>query len=674
MIASVKINHFGKKIGGLLLLLPIFCWGFQSASIEKFTPSTGKAGTVVTIYGTALSWIDAVKINTTYAIVLSKSNEKLVVLVMPGTTSGKLQLLAAHQTIPTSAVFVVQSDVAAFDSKGQKLVGTGSVGNACQGYAVALSADGATAVVGARHDDNNQGSVWVYNRRGQLWQQQGNKLVGSGAISFAQQGEAVSISADGNTIVVGGPADNDKKGAVWVFVKLGNSWLQQAKLVGLGSIGNVVYFGNAVALSADGNTVVVGGYWDDGGKGAVWVFERQGSLWVQRGNKLLGNDMVGAAKFGKSVAISAAGTSLIAGGWDDSGSKGAAWVYSLQQQNWLQQGQKLVAFDALGNAKQGTAVSMSADGETVMIGGYADNNNQGAAWIFTKQQLGWVQQGNKLVGSGSLPFSGLVFQGFSVSLSADASTAVLGGYYDASAKGAVWVFHYLDGKWVQATEKITAIGSIDNSYLGWAIQLSSDGKHLISGGIFDNGGKGAAWVYQINELPKHIHLFTKENAGGGLDIGWIANVESSTDFFHVLHSSNKNNEWSVIGKVNASHNAENRYEFIHQTPDHGVNYYRIQQFFTSGHSTYSPINSIRIKREVNEMKVYPIPVQNHIINIALKHPPIKALQYKICDVNGRILQAGIIKEKQSKLPLDQSEKGIYFLYVDGLLPVTLSIL
>ena len=48
--------------------------------------------------------------------------------------------------------------------------------------------------------------------------QQGSKLVGPGAVGNALQGHSVAISADGNTVLVGGPADNLFAGAVWVFV------------------------------------------------------------------------------------------------------------------------------------------------------------------------------------------------------------------------------------------------------------------------------------------------------------------------------------------------------------------------------------------------------------------------------------------------------------------------
>ena len=67
------------------------------------------------------------------------------------------------------------------------------------------------------------GAVWIFTRNNSVWSQQGDKLVGSGAAGLASQGVSVSLSAGGDTAIVGGPADNSPRepqyvGAAWVFV------------------------------------------------------------------------------------------------------------------------------------------------------------------------------------------------------------------------------------------------------------------------------------------------------------------------------------------------------------------------------------------------------------------------------------------------------------------------
>ena len=161
--------------------------------------------------------------------------------------------------------------LAQFNQLGPKLVGTGSVGNALQGFSVALSADGNTAIVGGLSDNSGSGAAWVFTRSSGTWTQQGPKLVGTGGSAPTQQGRSVALSADGNTALVG-VSGSSGAGAAWVFTRSGGSWTRQgSKLVGNGSVAGEVKQGTSVALSASGRIAVVGG-WTDNSEGGAWVF------------------------------------------------------------------------------------------------------------------------------------------------------------------------------------------------------------------------------------------------------------------------------------------------------------------------------------------------------------------------------------------------------------------
>ncbi|MCG6933694.1 MAG: IPT/TIG domain-containing protein, partial [Gallionella sp.] len=353
------------------------------APVLSFLPSSGPVGTLVTLSGTDFTGATSVSIGGVAAIVVNKSTTDLTAMVMPGAISGSVNYTDATGTTTISGTFTVNPTGVPATPQGSKLVAAA---------------------------DTNQAIGPANGPNGYAW-----------------QGNSVAVSADGNTAVVGGPyanandSTNPNTGAAWVFTRSGAAWTQQGELIDATAGGALQ--GSSVAVSADGNTAVVGGYGDSGSVGAAWVYTRSGTTWTPQGGKLTASDAQGLAKQGTSVALSADGNTLLVGGQGDNSNIGAAWVYARSNGVWTQQGSKLFASDAVGAAQQGYSVALSADGNTAVVGGYGDNNNVGAAWVYALINGVWVQQGNKLVANDVAPNqSGLTWQGYSVALSADGNT------------------------------------------------------------------------------------------------------------------------------------------------------------------------------------------------------------------------------------------------------------
>jgi hypothetical protein len=142
------------------------------------------------------------------------------------------------------------------------------------------------------------------------------------------------------------------------------------------------FFGDAVALSADGNTALVGGDGDNSGVGAAWVFTRTGSKWIQQGSKLVGRGESGDGGFGVAVAVSADGNIAVIGGSGDRQGTGAAWIFTRSHSQWTQRSMKLRFGGESGKAAAGTAVAVSSGG-TALIGAPADHAGRGSAWAFS---------------------------------------------------------------------------------------------------------------------------------------------------------------------------------------------------------------------------------------------------------------------------------------------------
>jgi hypothetical protein len=385
-----------------------------------------------------------------------------------------------------------------FFQQGPKLTASGESGKATFGEIVALSSDGNTALIGGPNDANGTGAAWVFVRSGSTWEQQGAKLTGSGEIGKGHFGNGAALSADGNTAVISGGGDNGEVGAAWVFTRNEGSWEQQGPKLTGGEESGAGHFGFRVAVSADGDTALVGGPLDASGTGGAWVFTRNESSWEQQGPKLIGGEESGAGEFGVSVALSADGSTALIGGGSDNGEVGAAWVFARNESSWEQQGSKLTGAEEVGKAHFGFRVALSADGSTALIGGGGDNGEIGAAWAFTRSESTWTQQGSKLTASGE---TGKAHFGYSLALSGDGNTALIGGLADNSQAGATWVFDRSGSTWTQQGPKLTASDETGKALFGYSVALSGDATTGLVGGPNDNSEVGAAWAFVAGPNP-----------------------------------------------------------------------------------------------------------------------------------------------------------------------------
>lgn len=183
------------------------------------------------------------------------------------------------------------------------------------GYEVAIS--GGTIAMGSDVDDY-RGAVFVYTGSGSSWALQ-QKVTPATRIVDADFGD--SIGLEGDTLMVGAPAEREHTGRVYVFTRSGRTWSQQAAL-GATDAAKQRDFGADVAL--EGDTALVGAPWGN----SVYAFTRSGGTWTQQAKLRPTGGSVGS--FGAAVALS--GATAVIGGWDD-----YAYVFNRAYGVWAQQ-------------------------------------------------------------------------------------------------------------------------------------------------------------------------------------------------------------------------------------------------------------------------------------------------------------------------------------------------
>jgi len=247
-------------------------------------------------------------------------------------------------------------------------------------YGDAVAISGSLAVVGARWDDErgeNAGAVYVYRRQSGAW-----SLVTKLMASNAQPGDefGYSVSIDGSSVLVGARwADrggNVNRGAAYVLRELGGTWYE-TELPAVGLLGGDEF---GFAASLDGLTAAVGARWHGVG-GAVFVFDRSGSTWVQT-QVLAPDTLMAGNRFGFSVSMN--GDELV-GGAPFVGGHGEAYMYERSAGTW-DLADALQIDTPMSGDRLGTSVATSSGLATV---GARWADDHGMAHLFGKTDTGW---------------------------------------------------------------------------------------------------------------------------------------------------------------------------------------------------------------------------------------------------------------------------------------------
>ena len=385
------------------------------------------------------------------------------------------------------------------------------------GYSVAVAGD--IAVIGMPDDDESgpdSGAALVFSRVDGVWTQKYQLRTGDDAGVVKDDGFGSSIAFDGETIVVGAPFDDSKKGAAYLFVKPDDGWdnpngtdpvdlTDPAKLTAPNAAVEDE-FGYSVAM--DGNTVVVGAYSDDStgtdgnpvsNSGSAYVFTKPGNAWVSTSTAatLTASDAAADDEFGRSVAVD--GNTVVVGASGDDGRSGteatdfvgSTFVFvKPNSTGWVSTSTaaKLIA-ETRGNQDY-FGRSVAIDGDTIVVGADGQDTNTGSAFVFAEPSGGWVNNTETAKLTASVRSSGHRF-GFSVAL--DGGTVVVGAYGEAGSRGSAYAFTKPGTGWASGTETAHLTASDRNGNDRFGSSVAIDGDTVVIGVENDD----TAYVFDI---------------------------------------------------------------------------------------------------------------------------------------------------------------------------------
>ncbi len=371
---------------------------------------------------------------------------------------------------PTQYAFAVRAVNIAFNKDSNSAALTASGSKSLTLVAQPAAAGGLAAVAGDEQvkltwNDPVAGSPPI--AKYQLLQLDPSKLTASDGLRGDEFG--ISVAVDGDTAVIGAYLDDttngDNSGSAYVFTKVSGVWRQAAKLTASDGAANDE-FGYSVAV--DGDTIVVGAHQDDAddqdnNEGAAYVFTEPALGW---------------------------------GDWStlDTDGKAALTV-------------KLTAYQGAANDEFG--ISVAVNGNTILVGAHqndadASDNNEGAAYIFTKSSSGWGNapaSGDHRVETAKLIASDATAgDEFGISVAVDGDTAVIGAYHDDHTDdgntignaGSAYVFTKVSGVWSQKAKLIALDGAANDEF---GISVAVNGDTVVVGARQNDTRSGAAYVF-----------------------------------------------------------------------------------------------------------------------------------------------------------------------------------
>ena len=377
------------------------------------------------------------------------------------------------------------------------------------------------------------------------------ELTASDGAAIDVSGCSVALSGDGSTALVAAfektVGSNSSQGAVYVFTNSGGSWSQQQELTASNGAA-FDFFGYSVALSSDGTTALVGAYnkavGSNSSQGAAYVFTNSGGSWSQQ-QELTASNGAANDEFGVSAALSSDGNTALVGAYfktvGSNSGQGAAYVFTNSGGSWSQQ-QELTASDGAVYSAFGFSVALSSNGNTALVGAYGktigSNAAQGAAYAFTNSGGSWSQQQELTASDGAA----MTISAYRWRCQSDGNTALVGAHNKTvgpnAAQGAAYVFTNSGGSWSQQQE-LTASNGAANDYFGRSVALSSDGNTALVGAPDKTVG--------LNSYQGAAYVFTNSGGSWSQQQELTASNGAASDYFGLSVALSSDGNTALVG-------------------------------------------------------------------------------------------------------------------------------
>ncbi|RYZ90535.1 MAG: hypothetical protein EOP06_07815 [Proteobacteria bacterium] len=364
--------------------------------------SVAEAGSMTLYEKLGESWNEIAFLTQTGGVAYEKAGSTIS-LSSNGQRAAMYAENGSGPTLKAGAVYLFWNDGGGWSQKQKITLTLGEEETGARfGHALSFSADGTRLVLSAialSGAVSSEGAVFVYDFDPVTSKFVRTQKISPPASTSTSFGYAVRLSADGNTLVIARPYENEtavEQGFVYTYIK---------KQDGLFELQNKLFaprkwayqqFGRDLSINGDGSMLTVGGQAFDvqgNNAGVVFTFARNANGTWKFLNELSPPfpALSGATQFGLAQQLDTSGSRLVISarnGMNGAVKTGAIHAYVLSDSKWVLT-ETLYAHDGITDDVFGDGVGISGDGKTIVVGAAehddAGKNSTGAAYIFTEK-------------------------------------------------------------------------------------------------------------------------------------------------------------------------------------------------------------------------------------------------------------------------------------------------
>ncbi|WP_312766495.1 T9SS type A sorting domain-containing protein [Epilithonimonas sp.] len=367
--------------------------------------------------------------------------------------------------------------------------------------------------IGASREEVAKGAVYIHRKSGSNWNFN-QKITAPDGVEMAEFGGSIKFGTD-FLLISAGRADIDntiRAGALYIYdLDSNNQWNFTKKLIASDYDNDALLAVNPTSIAVDGNTIVAGAPGFSSWNGAVYIYEKSGNDWIEK-QKITSPESVDFGNFG--IGVSLYGDFLVIGASGVNNSAGKIYIYKKNNSGeWIFH-QSLTSSDNFENSYFGNSVSIS--GNELVVGAYTevDTGNPSMAYIFKLNDNGNWEETQKIP---SYESSEHTYFAWMCELKSDKLLISAPHLYGQDPGKALLYKKNSQNQW-EFDQELKPENDVTEDFYGWSLAMSDN--EIIIGSARDNfddneenelNDAGSAYIFTSTNLATNESNLSKNN-------------------------------------------------------------------------------------------------------------------------------------------------------------------